>query len=177
MGQTKPGDVRNWLKSLGALCAGNLPQAEIEARVSAYAPLLAAEFDAGCFTVSSLAAVARQCKFFPTFGEVCTALAAWWKANRPVTTRLIAGPDSRYNIPERRDEPTEHEVEAVHEVVGAWRMEVARNTVGRALAATIQLPKPKPLNPAVLLAVWEKAAADKVPGAEARVATLRKEHA
>jgi len=92
---TNPTVTREWLVSLGALTAASLPVEDAKARVAAYLPLLLDEFPEAAFTKQSLAHVARSCKFFPTFGELCAALSDWWRTNRPA----IAAADQ--DIPER----------------------------------------------------------------------------
>lgn len=156
-------DVRNWVKALGGLCAGALPQREAEAKATAYAPLLAAEFGAECFTPASLASVARACKFFPSFGEVAAALSAWWQEHRAPDLAKIAGPEpadhyERYDLPKPRTPPTEAELAAVGEMVAAFRMEVAARHVSAAINAAKPARQPRALTDAELLAVWQKAA-------------------
>jgi hypothetical protein len=75
--------VRDWLKALGSLTAGSLPAAEADRKLGAYAPLLAADYPATAFCPGSLAAVARQCRFFPAYAELCEHLDAWSRDNRP----------------------------------------------------------------------------------------------
>jgi hypothetical protein len=72
-----------WLKSLGTLCAGSMPKAEADLKISAYAGLLAERYDRAAFCGKSLEAVAAQSKFWPSYGEVCDRLDAWWAANKP----------------------------------------------------------------------------------------------
>ena len=87
-----PMPAAEWLAALGALTATNMPIAEGRARVAAYRAALASEFDPGAFCAASLRAVARGCKFFPSFGEVCEALSAWWRDHRATVERLTALP-------------------------------------------------------------------------------------
>lgn len=75
--------VRDWLKALGALCAGSLALEEAEARIAAFAPLLSRAFAGWAFCDASLEAVARGCRWFPAYGELCDLLAAWCAENRP----------------------------------------------------------------------------------------------
>lgn len=90
--------VRTWLKALGALCAGSMPVAEAEARIAAYAPMLAGRFDALAFCPASLEFVAGESKFWPSYGEVADRLARWWHDNRPVHAALPA-PESSMLTP------------------------------------------------------------------------------
>lgn len=82
--------MRIWLKALGALCAGSMPLAEAEARIAAYAPMLAGRFDAPAFCPASLEFVAGESKFWPSYGEVVDRLSRWWHDNRPVQPALSA---------------------------------------------------------------------------------------
>jgi hypothetical protein len=80
----KPMPVAEWLTSLGVLCAGSMSREEAMARVAAYRTALASEFEPRAFCAASVRHVARASKFWPSFGEVCTALGEWWKDNRDV---------------------------------------------------------------------------------------------
>ena len=82
--------TRDWLKALGTLVAGSLPANESRAKLNLLAPMLAEEFPAGAFTPPSLAAVARQCKFFPSYAEICEVLSPWWKEHRPPHRAIAA---------------------------------------------------------------------------------------
>lgn len=84
--------VRDWLKALGTLCAGNQPVAEVRARVDASTALLRQDFDAWAFAPASLAHVARGAKFFPSYAELHAALAEWAKDNRPQTKPALDAP-------------------------------------------------------------------------------------
>lgn len=82
--------ARDWLKALGSLTAGTIAPKEAEARLGAYASLIVKEFPIAAFSAQSLAAVARQCKFFPSYGELCGYLSEWWRENRPAPAALPA---------------------------------------------------------------------------------------
>ena len=69
--------IRRWLQSLGTLCATTLSVQDAQDKLRAYAPMLQREFNAAFFTADSLAFVARQTKYFPSYGELCEALSAW----------------------------------------------------------------------------------------------------
>jgi hypothetical protein len=69
--------VSKWLNDLADLTAGHQPLADAKTKLAALAPALAEEFDASAFNRNSLVAVARQCKFFPTFSEAYEALSGW----------------------------------------------------------------------------------------------------
>jgi len=101
--------VRMWLFALGALCAGSVSEKEANARVNTYAPMLSRQFDQWAFCQRSLEAVARQCKFWPAYGELCEALSAWCRANRPpsVAPRLDGPADlspAEYRTRQDREE-------------------------------------------------------------------------
>jgi hypothetical protein len=110
--------VRMWLSALGALCAGSVPEKEANARVDAYAPMLSRQFDRWAFCQRSLDAVARQCKFWPAYGELCEALSAWCRANRPPSTApRLAGPDAL--------SPAEYRAQQEREDREWWEMHIA----------------------------------------------------
>ena len=81
-------DVSEWLTALGSLCAGTMTQDEATTKIMAYTPMLRHEFRAEAFTATTLAHVARGCKFFPAFSEICTLLAAWVHVHPIVTDHL-----------------------------------------------------------------------------------------
>jgi hypothetical protein len=83
MVRTSHQHIRDWLKALGSLAASTLSAKEFDARISAYVPLLAADFPQAAFGPVSLAMVARQCQFFPSYAEICKHLGPWWRENRP----------------------------------------------------------------------------------------------
>lgn len=85
--------IRKWLVALGTLTASNSPQDELRKRVDGMAALLSREYDEWAFCTDSFAHVAKACRFFPTYAELCEHLTAWAKENRPATLRL-AGPSS-----------------------------------------------------------------------------------
>lgn len=70
-------EITDWLGRLGLLTAVNMPAAEARIKAQAYAPMLDKEFAKAFFTEKSLAFVARRCKWFPSYGELCEALSAW----------------------------------------------------------------------------------------------------
>jgi hypothetical protein len=85
--------IRDWLKALGVLAVGSMTPQEFKARIDAMTTLLAAEFAPGAFTPASLAVVARGCRHFPTYAELCDVLAPWWREHRP-TPAAIPGDQS-----------------------------------------------------------------------------------
>jgi hypothetical protein len=164
--------VRDWLKGLGLLTAGNASAKDCQAKASAYGPMLAREFRPEAFTPASLAAVARACKFFPSFGEICNALAAWWEDNRPFepTVPLLTGP--KPDIPKPRDPATEAERAYVGGIVRAFAAERRHYQPSRDLPqAGIQ---PKPVSAGVLLTSYEKLAAEGDKAAKLRLEMLRR---
>jgi len=76
-----------WLRGLGELVSGRMPIAEAKTKLAAYGQQLGQHFPASAFTRNSLEAVAGRCKGFPTYGLVRTALADFWRDNRPAPTR------------------------------------------------------------------------------------------
>lgn len=75
--------VWDWLAELGKLVApGNAAVREASGN---YLPLLMAEFDSRDFNSGSRTFVARHCKFWPSYGELCELLAKWPRpAERPL---------------------------------------------------------------------------------------------
>jgi hypothetical protein len=62
-------------------------------RIEGFAPLMADQFPAWSFTESSLQAVARATKFFPSYAELTEALSTWVREHRPPpSTPLLTGP-------------------------------------------------------------------------------------
>jgi hypothetical protein len=164
--------VRDWLKALGTLCAGSLSTRDAQAKLAAYVPMLAHEFRPEAFTPASLTAVARACKFFPSFGELCDALKAWWEDNRPFepTVPLLTGP--KPDIPKPRAPATEAERAYVGGIVRAFAAERRHYQPSRDLPqAGIQ---PKPVSAGVLLASYEKLAAEGDKAAKLRLEMLRR---
>jgi hypothetical protein len=84
--------VREWLVSLGVLSAVSMSRAEAEMKLGAFVPMLMREFTDVAFTPDSLAYVARQCKYFPTYGELCGYLSEWWRDNRPHPVAIAPPP-------------------------------------------------------------------------------------
>ena len=82
--------ARDWLKALGALTAGTMSAAEARAKIGAYQVFMD-QWPAWALTPKSLEYVARQCKFFPAYAELCEHLGAWCKDNRPA--QLAIGED------------------------------------------------------------------------------------
>jgi len=69
--------VWDWLTDLGKLVApGN---ASVREAAGNYLPLLLGEFDSRDFNADSRTFVARHCKFWPSYGELCELLAKWPK--------------------------------------------------------------------------------------------------
>jgi hypothetical protein len=75
--------IRDWLKALATLCASNLEPDDLRGKLRAYVPMLSQEFPQEAFSPAALAHVARAGAFFPSFAELCNALAPWWKEHRP----------------------------------------------------------------------------------------------
>lgn len=75
--------LSEWLVALGNLCAGSMPAQDAQIKTRAYAPLLQSRYEPAAFCAKSLEAVAAQSKFWPSYGELCDRLDAWWGANQP----------------------------------------------------------------------------------------------
>jgi hypothetical protein len=131
--------VLDWLIALGQLVASNQPLAEVRERLMAYLPLLVERYDSRDFNQVSREFVARQCKFFPSYGELCDALDKWPKpAAKPLKPQR-----QESGIPEGRQPPDEAEIAAVHALVqeAIRGMKAARIPQSRPFSAP---PKPLP---------------------------------
>lgn len=164
--------IRDWVKGLGLACAGNANVRDCQAKAAAYAPMLAREFKAEAFTVDSLTAVSRGCTFFPSFGELCGLLSAWWDENRPYVPTVLRLEGPKPDIPKPRDPPTEAEMQYVGGIVRAFVAERRHYQPSRDLTPEV---KPLPLSPGRLLAEYEKLAKQGDKGAQQRVAMLRQQ--
>jgi hypothetical protein len=173
--------VRQWVQALGSLTAGSLSEKEATGRVNAMVPMLAEEFSDAHFTPGSLGFVAKSATFFPAYGEVCKALAAWAADHLPKPTALPA--------PDRPRVRTEAEMEA--EDRGWWQKRVERIQAlpsatdrwieAQGMLSTLKMPRAQP-RPLLVIqlericsaAVEEGAAADqsKVRRADPRFAYL-----
>jgi hypothetical protein len=144
-----PEVVYRWLKALGVLTASG-PSAEVaDNKLQAFVPLLADEFDEGCFCKPSLAYVARRVKFFPAFAEICELLAAWWRERRPFDASLaLTGPDDLWAARVRADRANAErdwsDPETIRKaVVAASSAEPEmRLPLGRMLAGAVKLYAP-----------------------------------
>jgi hypothetical protein len=92
---TSFGIAPEWLASLGLLTAGTMTAEDAKAKCVAYVSMIFEQFEAWAFTKVSLEAVARQCKWFPSYAELVEHLGAWCRENRP-RVLAIAGPGSEY---------------------------------------------------------------------------------
>jgi hypothetical protein len=126
--------VREWLASLGVLCAISVTRREAEMKLAAFAPVLTREFPEGAFTTDSLAHVAAaSVKGFPTFGEIVQALRPWWADRRPLPPMLP--PPERVPVHAAVATPEEREyVRALVEGVAARIRSTDDDTVAGAQA-------------------------------------------
>lgn len=147
MGRTNTRLVSEWLATLGPLVSGNANRAENEARLRAFIPLLVEEFPAEVFTPKSLTFVARRCKWFPTFGEVCAHLSDWHREQRPITATR---PALEAPAPAIRTGPTEEEKAQVRATVDNLLREIAANRPQQQQRST-----PKPVSDEMLLRMCE----------------------
>lgn len=83
--------VSKWLKSLGVLVATGMSVTDAKERLSVFVPLLSREFDARFFNAATLTFVARKCKFFPTFSEICEHLSDCG-STEPQSVPMLEGP-------------------------------------------------------------------------------------
>jgi hypothetical protein len=114
--------VAGWLSDLAGLCAGaQIPMADAKARLAAYTSLLAEDFSPTMFCRESLAYVARQCKFFPSYGEVSGYLSQWWKEGRYSGYVPLPSPPAPALPPPAKEPPTEAELAAVAQMVREFK--------------------------------------------------------
>jgi hypothetical protein len=85
--------VAAWLADLANVTAGAAMLSDIKPRIGGLASLLAENYPADAFCRASLEHAARECKFFPSYAELCDILSPWWKEHRP-TPLAIAGDQS-----------------------------------------------------------------------------------
>lgn len=102
--------VQRWLIGLGRLTATPRTEADAESFIEAMAPMLGMRFPDEAFTAASLEAVAAQCKYLPTYGELVGYLHGWWRDNRP-RPRALPSPPIR-----QRGEPSAEERDHVARV-------------------------------------------------------------
>jgi hypothetical protein len=95
--------VTSWLSDLANLTAGTAPLADAKTKITAIASMLAEDFPAGAFTRQSLNVVARACKFFPSYSELCTTLGAWWIEHRPPPSQPAISQDDKRAKEEREE--------------------------------------------------------------------------
>jgi hypothetical protein len=77
MAQPTERQVEDWLRLLGRLVASDMTPQEAGDRLRAYTPLLVERFSDRDFNAVSREWVARSCRFFPSYGELCELLDKW----------------------------------------------------------------------------------------------------
>jgi hypothetical protein len=81
-----------WLRRLGMLTASpKVSVDEVRAALALYEDMLRGKYPASAFTQQSLQAVAAGSKFFPTYGELCDRLSAFWTKPTTPPKPAIAG--------------------------------------------------------------------------------------
>ena len=70
-------NLRDWIITLGCLSSAVISADEAEAKVEAYSQFLMMDFVPEDFCMNSLKYVAKRCRFFPSYGEICEHLQAW----------------------------------------------------------------------------------------------------
>jgi len=103
--------VRRWLVDLGKLTAARSSHDEAADFIDMGTPMLAMRFPNEAFNAVSLEAVASECKYLPTYGELVSHLRDWWRHHRPSQPAIASPP-----IPQR-EPPTEDEIAYVHQRV------------------------------------------------------------
>lgn len=79
-----------WLNDLATLVAGATPISDLKAKVAGMSAMLGDDYPPEAFSRASLNHVARQVRFFPSYGELTEHLSAWWQAHRPPSRALPA---------------------------------------------------------------------------------------
>jgi hypothetical protein len=108
-------NVTGWLSDLANLSAGTTPLADAKIKIASLATALVEIYPPAAFTRQSLLAVAKNCKFFPSFAELCAALTPWWNDNRPVLPALPA-PYEHVPTPERT-RPTTDGLRSIRDLI------------------------------------------------------------
>jgi hypothetical protein len=128
--------VREWLVSLGVLSAVSISRHEADIKLAAFVPMLMREFTDAAFTPDSLSYVARRCKYFPTYAELCEYLSEWWRDNRPRPPGIAPPPPP----PEPEREPmTREALDRMHALVEELAREWAAPPLYQRPAATRHL--------------------------------------
>jgi hypothetical protein len=141
--------IRDWLKALATLCASNLEPDDLRGKLRAYVPMLSQEFPQEAFGPAALAHVARSCTFFPSFAELCAALAPWWKEHRPTPIAITS--DQPATVKQREVEREAHESwanitpEQVRAKIRTIRDGFNPNAWGRCFAAALRNHAPRHL--------------------------------
>lgn len=74
--------VSEWLDDMAKLIAGSRPVPDLKEKLAMYAIGLVDDFDADAFTRKTAFAVAKECNFFPTYGELCDKIIACRKTEK-----------------------------------------------------------------------------------------------
>jgi len=118
--------VRDWLKALATLTQANMAKDELVGKLGAYVPMLLQRFGStAAFCPDSLEHVASQCKFFPTYAELCDALVPWWREHRPMPPLIAAKEATPPSEPPSPRHPNElqHVASVVARVIGELKQE------------------------------------------------------
>ncbi len=165
--------VTSWLSDLANLTAGTAPLADAKTKVAAIAGMLAEDFPAGAFTRQSLNVVARACKFFPSYSELCSTLGAWWIEHRPPPSQLAISQDDQRAKDEREEQERSDSWrnitdEAIRAKIRALHGHPKRQELGHFLAIALKRNVPAKLG--LLPPEW----LDAPPTQSAEVIELRK---
>jgi hypothetical protein len=91
----------SWLNDLATLVAGATPIGDLKTKIAGMSAMLGDDYPPEAFTRLSLGYVARQCKFFPAYGELTGYLSEWWRENRPPpSTAALPAPSGQRNVEE-----------------------------------------------------------------------------
>jgi hypothetical protein len=166
-------NVTSWLNDLANLTAGQAPLADSKAKVATMAAALNEEFPITAFTRQSLLVVARGCKFFPGYAEICAILSPWWLEHRPPPSQLAIGQDDKRAKEEREEQERSDSWrditdEAIRAQIRALHGHPKRQELGHFFAIALKRNAPAKLG--LLPPEW----LDAPPAQSAEVIELRK---
>jgi hypothetical protein len=154
-----------FLARLGMLCPSNMSEDEALSRIEEYTPLLCREYSDDLFrSEDCMAYVAKRCKFFPGYGELCGHLADWIRDFQPIRLALPAPPI------ERRVPATAEEIA----VIAALTRQAVQVCADAAPPPVERMPaKAVHLSDGQLLAQYERLAKEGNTASAVRAQTLR----
>lgn len=155
--------VAKWLARLGRAVSATIPDEQAQRWFETIAPMLAGRFPDAAFTLTSLEAVAANCRYLPAYAELVEHLSAWWRDNRPPAIAITHQPDATADwATEQRAASWRHitadEVRAKIRMLDGHPMRI---DCGRLLAKALEINAPhlRPMLPPEFLAEAKHASA------------------